>query len=92
MIAWNIVNLGSGNVVYSTITKHSINNDGISERASLVSIIESQRDELKMRERAQSDANHIARQFAAAVLAFEERLVICTYFPSAKKILAFFRY
>ncbi|ETW03104.1 hypothetical protein H310_05530 [Aphanomyces invadans] len=45
------------------------------ERASLIGIIEAQRLELKARERGQVEAAKIADKFAAAVLAFEERLV-----------------
>ncbi|KAF0696758.1 Aste57867_12517 [Aphanomyces stellatus] len=45
------------------------------ERASLIGIIEAQRHEIKAREKAHGDAAKIADKFAAAVLAFEERIV-----------------
>lgn len=41
----------------------------------MVSIIEGQREDLKHREQAQAQAAKIAKRFATAVLAFEERLV-----------------
>ena len=45
---------------------------------SLISIIESQRNEIQQREQAQREAAKIADKFAVAVLSFEERLVAGT--------------
>ncbi|KDO35598.1 hypothetical protein SPRG_00440 [Saprolegnia parasitica CBS 223.65] len=45
------------------------------ERSVLLSIIDAQRHELKLREKVHSDAAKIADKFATSVLAFEERLV-----------------
>ncbi|RHY03655.1 hypothetical protein DYB37_005400 [Aphanomyces astaci] len=45
------------------------------ERASLIGIIDAQRQELKARDKGQAEAAKIADKFATAILAFEERLV-----------------
>lgn len=46
------------------------------ERSSLVSIIDAQRRELELREKAQQDALHVAENFATAIQSFEERLLV----------------
>ncbi|TYZ68497.1 hypothetical protein PybrP1_005283 [[Pythium] brassicae (nom. inval.)] len=46
-----------------------------SERTSLVALLDAQRRELEMREKAQQDAMQVAAHFAAAIQSFEERLV-----------------
>lgn len=45
------------------------------ERTSLVALLDAQRRELEMREKAQEDALHVAASFATAIQSFEERLV-----------------
>lgn len=45
-----------------------------SERKTLISIIQAQREELDQRDQAQAEASKVAKRFATAILAFEERL------------------
>ncbi|KAF1321148.1 hypothetical protein FI667_g11999, partial [Globisporangium splendens] len=46
------------------------------ERSSLISIIDAQRRELELREKAQHEALRVAENFATAIQAFEERLLV----------------
>ena len=70
---------GSGTRTHVTTLKDILTKTLSSERASLISMIEAQRIELKQREQAQSDATKIAKRFSAAILAFEDRLVQSTF-------------